>query len=49
MKVADVAPPINNNTYVDVDGLDLIYSMERVSGRGSIECAQRIKNLFRVY
>ena len=49
VKVADVAPPNNNNQYTDVNGLELIYSIEKVSGRGSIECAQRIKNVFRVY
>ena len=50
LKVSDVAPPTNKDQYIDINGLDIIYAMERVSGRGTIiECAQRIKNVFRMY
>ena len=49
VKVSDVAPPSNKGEYVDINGLDIIYALERVSGRGSIECAQRMRNIFRIY
>ena len=45
LKVADVTPP--DNKYVN--GLDIIYAIEKVTGRGSIEGAQRMGNLFRIY
>ena len=49
LKVSDVAPLSNKDHYVDINGLDVIYALERVSGRGTIEGAQRIKNVFRIY
>ena len=49
LKVSDVTPPSNKDHYVDINGLDIIYALERVSGRGTIEGAQRIKNIFRIY
>ena len=45
LKVNDVTPP--DNQYVN--GLDLIYAMEKVTGWGTIEGAQRMGNLFRAY
>ena len=45
LKVADVTP--SDNKFVN--GLDLIYAIEKVTGRGSIEGAQRMGNLFRIY
>ena len=47
LKVSDVASSKDNS--FEVNGLDIIYALERVSGRGSIECAQRMKNIFRIY
>lgn len=45
LKVADVLPP--DSQYVN--GLEIIYAIEKVSGRGTIEGAQRMGNLFRIY
>ena len=45
LKVADVTSP--DNKYEN--GLDIIHAIEKVSGRGSIEGAQRMGNLFRIY
>ena len=49
LKVADVSPPSHNHYYPDINGLDIIHAIEKVSGRGTIEGAQRMKNLFRIY
>ena len=45
LKVADVTTP--DNPYVN--GLELIYAIEKATGRGTIEGAQRMGNLFRIY
>ena len=49
LKVSDVSPPVQNNQYTDINGLDIIHALEKVTGRGTIEGAQRMKNLFRIY
>lgn len=45
LKVADVLPPDSQH----INGLDIIYALEKVTGRGTIEGAQRMGNLFRIY
>lgn len=47
LKLDDVSPPSNERQIIN--GLDIIYAIEKVTGRGTIEGAQRIGKLFRIY
>ena len=47
LKVDDVYPPSNERQIIN--GLEIIYAIENVTGRGTIEGAQKIGKLFRIY
>ena len=48
LKTDDIVSSAGNNTQFP-NGLDIIYAIEEVSGKGSIEGAQRIGKLYRIY
>ena len=47
LKVGDLAPQSNQKDFVN--GLELIYAIENVTGRGTIEGEQKIGKLYRIY
>ena len=47
VKVDELAPPSNQNEFLN--GLDIIYAIEKVSGRGTIEGSQKIGKFLRIY
>ena len=45
VKASTLAPPKGTN----LNGLDICYALENVSGKGTVDCVQRMGDLFRVY